>query len=107
MRLGDGTAESHGRVEASLARLWPFTNELFDGDDVDRAIAIAGIGPAPESLRDGWSRRIDAVLAAATLARPAAATFGWYGKQGRHSEHLGYLLAEMQSLHRAHPGATW
>jgi ring-1,2-phenylacetyl-CoA epoxidase subunit PaaC len=107
MRLGDGTAESHGRVEASLARLWPFTNELFDGDDVDRAIAIAGIGPAPESLRDGWSRRIDAVLAAATLARPAAATFGWYGKQGRHSEHLGYLLAEMQSLHRTQPGATW
>jgi ring-1,2-phenylacetyl-CoA epoxidase subunit PaaC len=107
MRLGDGTVESHGRVEASLARLWPFTNELFDGDDVDRAIAIAGIGPAPESLRDGWSRRIGEVLAAATLARPAAATFGWYGKQGRHSEHLGYLLAEMQSFHRAHPGATW
>ncbi len=107
IRLGDGTAESRGRVEASLVRLWPFTNELFDGDDVDRAIAAARLGPAPESLRDGWSRRIDEVLAAATLARPAAATFGWYGKQGRHSEHLGYLLAEMQSLHRAHPGAAW
>ena len=107
IRLGDGTAESHGRVEASLARLWPFTNEMFDGDDVDRAIAAARLGPDPASLRDGWSRRVDEVLAAATLARPAAATFGWYGKQGRHSEHLGYLLAEMQSLHRAHPGATW
>ena len=107
MRLGDGTTESHGRVEASLARLWPFTNELFDGDDVDRSIAAAGLGPAPEMLRDGWLRRIDEVLAAARLARPAAATFGWYGKQGRHSEHLGYLLAEMQSLHRAHPGAAW
>ena len=107
IRLGDGTAESRGRAEASLARLWPFTNELFDGDDVDRSIAAAGIGPAPESLSDGWSRRIDEVLAAATLARPAAAAFGWYGKQGRHSEHLGYLLAEMQSLHRAHPGAAW
>jgi len=107
MRLGDGTTESHGRVEASLARLWPFTNELFDGDDVDRSIAAAGLGPAPEMLRDGWLRRIDEVLAAARLARPAAATFGWYGKQGRHSEHLGYLLAKMQSLHRAHPGAAW
>jgi ring-1,2-phenylacetyl-CoA epoxidase subunit PaaC len=107
VRLGDGTAESHGRAEASVARLWPFTNEMFDGDDVDRAIATAGIGPAPEGLREGWSRRIDEVLAAATLARPASATFGWYGKQGRHSEHLGYLLSEMQSLHRAHPGAAW
>jgi ring-1,2-phenylacetyl-CoA epoxidase subunit PaaC len=107
MRLGDGTAESHDRVAASLSRLWPFTNELFDGDDVDRAVAAAGIGPAPEAVRDGWSRRVDEVLAAAKLARPAEAKFGWYGKQGRHSEHLGYLLAEMQSLHRAHPGAIW
>lgn len=107
MRLGDGTAESHDRVEGSLARLWPFTNELFDGDDVDRAMADAWIGPAPEKLREGWMRRIDEILAAATLARPAAPSFGWYGKQGRHSEHLGFLLAEMQSLHRAHPGAVW
>ncbi|MGH8198043.1 MAG: 1,2-phenylacetyl-CoA epoxidase subunit PaaC [Steroidobacteraceae bacterium] len=107
IRLGDGTEESHARVARSLERLWPFTNELLDGDDVDRAIAAAGIGPAPESLRDGWSRSVDEVLAAATLTRPAPAKFGWYGKQGRHGEQLGYLLAEMQSLHRSHPGATW
>ncbi len=107
VRLGDGTAESHARAGASLARLWPFTNELFDADDLDRHIATEGIGPLPESLLAGWSRRIDEILAQATLARPAPSTFGWYGKQGRHSEHLGYLLAEMQSLHRAHPGATW
>lgn len=106
-RLGDGTSESRLRAEGSLARLWPFTNELFDGDDVDRTIAAAGIGPAPDSLRDGWLRHVDEVLKEATLSRPPPATFGWYGKQGRHSEHLGYLLAEMQSLHRAHPGATW
>jgi ring-1,2-phenylacetyl-CoA epoxidase subunit PaaC len=107
VRLGDGTGESRSRVAASLERLWPFTNELFDGDEVDRAVASAGIGPLPESLRDGWSRRVDATLAEATLDRPGPAPFAWYGKQGRHSEHLGYLLAEMQSLHRAHPGANW
>jgi ring-1,2-phenylacetyl-CoA epoxidase subunit PaaC len=61
----------------------------------------------PSSVRAAWSVRVDETLARATLARPAPSPFGWYGKQGRHSEHLGYLLAEMQSLHRAHPGATW
>lgn len=107
IRLGDGTPESHERVQQALGRLWPFTNELFDGDDVDRAAAEAGVGPVPESLRDAWSRRVDEVLAEATLALPPPVPFGWYGKQGRHGEHLGYLLAEMQSLHRAHPGASW
>jgi ring-1,2-phenylacetyl-CoA epoxidase subunit PaaC len=107
VRLGDGTDESRRRVEGSLARLWPFTNELFDGDEVDREVAAAGIAVLPETLRDGWLRHVDEVLAEAALARPPPATFGWYGKQGRHSEHLGYLLAEMQSLHRAHPGASW
>ncbi len=107
VRLGDGTPESHERAQRALERLWPFTNELFDGDDVDRAAVAAGIGPAPESLSAAWSGRIDSVLEQATLRRPPPAPFGWYGKQGRHGEHLGYLLAEMQSLHRAHPGATW
>jgi ring-1,2-phenylacetyl-CoA epoxidase subunit PaaC len=107
IRLGDGTPESHARVERSLARLWPFTNELFDDDDVDRAAAAVGIGPLPSSLANAWASRVDETLARATLARPAHSKFGWYGKQGRHSEHLGHLLAEMQSLHRAYPGATW
>ena len=107
IRLGDGTPESHARVERSLARFWPFTNELFDDDDVDRAAAAAGIGPLPSSLADAWTSRVGETLARATLTRPVPSKFGWYGKQGRHSEHLGYLLAEMQSVHRAHPGATW
>jgi ring-1,2-phenylacetyl-CoA epoxidase subunit PaaC len=107
VRLGDGTEVSHARVQDALQRLWPYTNELFDADDVDQAVAAEGIGPMPGELRDGWSRRIDATLAEATLARPGESSFAWYGKQGRHGEHLGYLLAEMQSLHRAHPGATW
>jgi ring-1,2-phenylacetyl-CoA epoxidase subunit PaaC len=106
-RLGDGTPESHARAQRALAIFWPFVNELFADDDVDRAAAEAGIAPLPSSLEPAWTARVDATLAAATLARPVSAPFGWYGKQGRHSEHLGYLLAEMQSLHRAHPGATW
>jgi len=107
VRLGDGTPESRARVTDALGRLWPFTSELFDADDVDRAAAEAGIGPLPGALATGWNATVDRVLAEATLARPAPASFAWHGKQGRHSEHLGFLLAEMQSLHRAHPGATW
>ncbi len=107
IRLGDGTPESRARVERSLAGLWPYTGELFADDDVDREVAAAGIAPLPSRLEKDWSARVDETLSRATLARPASSKFGWYGKQGRHSEHLGYLLAEMQSLHRAHPGATW
>jgi ring-1,2-phenylacetyl-CoA epoxidase subunit PaaC len=107
IRLGDGIEESHRRAQGALAQLWPFTNELFDADDVDHAVAAAGIGPAPDALAADWSRRVDEVLDEATLERPSQVNFVWYGKQGRHGEHLGYLLAEMQSLHRAHPGATW
>jgi ring-1,2-phenylacetyl-CoA epoxidase subunit PaaC len=107
VRLGDGTAESHARVAAALERLWPFTCELFADDDVDRAAAIEGVGALPSSQRAAFLERVDTTLAEATLARPPEPRFPWFGKQGRHSEHLGYLLAEMQSLHRAHPGATW
>jgi ring-1,2-phenylacetyl-CoA epoxidase subunit PaaC len=107
VRLGDGTAESHARVAASLERLWPFTNELFADDDVDRAAAGAGIAPLPSTLEAAWSSRVDGTLGSARLARPRPSPYPWFGKQGRHGEHLGYLLAEMQSLHRAHPGATW
>lgn len=107
VRLGDGTEESHHRAQQALERLWPFVNELFATDDVDREAARAGLGPEPGALEAGWSQRVDEVLAQATLARPERTHFTWFGKQGRHGEHLGYLLAEMQSLHRAHPGATW
>jgi ring-1,2-phenylacetyl-CoA epoxidase subunit PaaC len=107
VRLGDGTDESHARAQAALERLWPLTGELFVADDVDREVSQAGIGPAPESLLPGWSARIGAVLSESRLVEPARTPYGWHGKRGQHSEHLGHLLAEMQSLHRAHPGASW
>jgi ring-1,2-phenylacetyl-CoA epoxidase subunit PaaC len=107
VRLGDGTEESHARMQCALEALWPYTNELIDADALDREMIAAGIAPAAEPLAAAWSARVDAVLAEATLARPLSSSFDWYGKQGRHSEHLGYLLAEMQHLPRAYPGSTW
>ena len=107
VRLGDGTEESHDRVQGSIERLWPYTLELFDADEVDRAVSASGIAPDLRAVEQEWSARIDAVLAEATLVRPAAPRYRWYGKQGRHSEHLGHLLAEMQHLPRVHPGAHW
>lgn len=107
VRLGDGTAESRARVQGALERLWPFTIELFEPDDLDREMSDCGIAPALAEMRGAWSSRIDALLAQATLERPGDRPYRWFGKRGEHSEHLGYLLAEMQHLPRAHPGARW
>lgn len=107
IRLGDGTEESHARVQSSLEQLWRFSGEMFVADEVDRWAAANGIGPDPGSLKPLWDRDIDAALEAATLQRPDQEWMDSGGKQGRHSEHLGYLLAEMQFLQRAYPGATW
>jgi len=107
IRLGDGTPESHARVQASLDRLWPYTRELCDPDELDRAMADAGIGADLHAVRESWLKRVDGTLAEATLRRPADGPYRWYGKQGRHSEHLGHLLAVMQHLPRSNPGAQW
>lgn len=107
IRLGDGTEESHRRIQDALDVLWRFTGELFEADEVDAAIAAAGIGPDPESLYPAWSETVDRVLAEATLSRPADGWMQSGGRAGRHSEHLGYILAEMQYLQRAHPDARW
>jgi len=107
VRLGDGTEESHSRMQLALTALWPYTSEFFDADELDRDMMAAGVAPPMESLAAAWSARIDAVLHDATLARPPTASYRWYGKQGRHSEHLGYLLAEMQHLPRTYPGLRW
>ena len=107
VRLGDGTQESRARVQSALNELWPFTVELFAADSVDEAIAAAGVAPRAADLKAAWSARIDAVLAEATLIRPADSMYPWHGKGGIHTEHLGYLLAEMQFLQRAYPGCSW
>ncbi len=107
VRLGDGTAESRQRVQSALDELWRFTGELFAPDALDQEMAARGIGPQLAALKPYWLTRIDAVLKEATLSRPADTLYPWHGKSGRHTEHLGYLLAEMQFLQRAYPGAVW
>jgi ring-1,2-phenylacetyl-CoA epoxidase subunit PaaC len=107
VRLGDGTEESHARVQRALERLWPYTVELFEEDALDREMAEARIAPPLAELKSAWTKHIDAVLAEATLVRPVDRPYTWFGKRGEHSEHLGYLLAEMQYLQRAYPGARW
>lgn len=107
VRLGDGTAESHERVQRALDSHWRFTQELFEPDAVDERMHTLGVAPDLSRLKAAWSARIDGVLQDATLKRPADTPYPWYGKRGQHTEYLGYLLAEMQYLHRAHPGANW
>jgi ring-1,2-phenylacetyl-CoA epoxidase subunit PaaC len=109
LRLGDGTAESHTRVQASLDELWPFTGEFGYQDDVDRALQQEGIVPELESLRAPWERMTKDLLTRATLRLPPAEgpmrMSG--GRFGRHTEQLGHLLAEMQIVARSHSGARW
>jgi len=107
VRLGDGTEESHRRVQQALNELWRFTQELFSADEVDEEMTRTGVAPALADLAPRWSARIDGVLREATLKRPADVPYIWHGKRGDHTEHLGYMLAEMQFLHRAYPGAAW
>ncbi|MEZ0075111.1 1,2-phenylacetyl-CoA epoxidase subunit PaaC [Planotetraspora sp. GP83] len=103
LRLGDGTAESHRRMQAGVDEVWPFTHELFEPSWFP-----AGTGDIdPGALRGPWLRLVERVLRDATLRRPED---GWRpagGRQGIHTEAFGYLVGEMQSLHRAHPGARW
>jgi ring-1,2-phenylacetyl-CoA epoxidase subunit PaaC len=107
IRLGDGTEESHRRAQAALDELWSYAGEMFETDAVDAALIGRGIAVDPATLRPAWDRSVDAVLAEATLARPVQSWMQSGGRGGRHSEHLGHLLAEMQFLQRAYPGATW
>jgi ring-1,2-phenylacetyl-CoA epoxidase subunit PaaC len=106
-RLGDGTEESHRRIAAALTDLWPYCAEWFDDDAVDHDAAASGIGPAWSTLHPAWLAAVQPVLEDAHLAVPASTAFRSNGKSGRHSEHMGFLLAEMQALPRAFPGAVW
>ncbi len=107
VRLGDGTEESRRRSEAALASLWLYTPELFEDDAVDVAATAAGLGPAWSQLREARLAQMSEILGEAKLAIPGEAAFRSTGKRGLHSEHMGYLLAEMQYLQRSYPGGAW
>ncbi|MGH8807541.1 MAG: 1,2-phenylacetyl-CoA epoxidase subunit PaaC [Noviherbaspirillum sp.] len=108
VRLGDGTEQSRSLMQAALNDLWMYTGEMFQPDAVDLAMAAQGIAPDPASLREPWINHVLEVFQEATLvAPPLNAWMQKGGKQGVHSENLGYLLAEMQFLQRAYPGAKW
>jgi ring-1,2-phenylacetyl-CoA epoxidase subunit PaaC len=107
IRLGDGTPESHRRLRDALEELWPYSGELFETDAVERMLIAAKIAVDPAELRPRFDATLDRVLGEATLARPRDCWMQTGGRQGRHSEHLGHVLAELQYLQRAYPGATW
>jgi ring-1,2-phenylacetyl-CoA epoxidase subunit PaaC len=107
IRLGDGTPESHRRAEAALETLWPYTGELFETDASEQTLIAAGIASDPATFRPAWDATLQNVLARATLERPAAGWMQTGGRGGRHTEHLGFVLADLQYLQRAYPGATW
>ena len=107
VRLGDGTDESHRRAQMAVDDLWAFTGEMFAVDDSERGLIDAGIAVDPETLRASWLQTVSRVLDEATLARPQNDWMQQGGRDGRHSEHLGHLLSELQSMQRAFPGATW
>lgn len=113
IRLGDGTEESHKRMSEALNNLWPYTGELFQPASYEQVLIKEGIAPDLNVLHTSWKQRISAVLQEATLAdeqRWQTLDNSWMqegGKEGRHTEHLGYILAEMQFLQRAYPGNEW
>jgi ring-1,2-phenylacetyl-CoA epoxidase subunit PaaC len=107
VRLGDGTEESARRLREALADLWRFVPEWFEDDAVDAAAEASGLGPRWSALETAWRAEMDALLADAQLAAPAPRAFRSTGKRGVHSEHMGYLLAEMQTLQRSFPGGVW
>jgi ring-1,2-phenylacetyl-CoA epoxidase subunit PaaC len=107
VRLGDGTNESHHRMQGAVEQIWPYVFELFESDDVTREVAASGAGVDPSTLCRPWSKTVNDVLSSATLAEPDTTWRPSGGRSGRHTEALSYLLAEMQVLHRAHPGAKW
>jgi ring-1,2-phenylacetyl-CoA epoxidase subunit PaaC len=107
VRLGDGSEESARRMRQAVARLWPYCAELFETDAVDTAAAESGLGPMRIALRAGWDAIVAPVFAEAGLEIPAASAFRSTGSRGIHSEHMGYLLAEMQVLQRSFPGGVW
>jgi ring-1,2-phenylacetyl-CoA epoxidase subunit PaaC len=107
IRLGDGTDESHRRAQTAMDDLWAYTGEMFEVDESERGLIDAGIAIDPAALRPRWMDTVSNVLRQATLVLPKSDWMQQGGRGGRHSEHLGHLLSELQSMQRTFPGATW
>ena len=107
IRLGDGTEESHTRMQNALNELWRFTGEMFVGDHVDERLQSEGVTPDPATLEAPWRAVVDDVLSRAKLTAPENAFMMRGGRSGKHTEHLGHMLSEMQIVARSHPGAEW
>lgn len=107
IRLGDGTVESHAKVQSAIENLWMFTNELFEMNEIDNEMLEQKIGVDCSKLKIEWDKIINEILSEATLNRPEDANMPTGGRQGIHTEHLGHLLSDMQYLQRAYPDATW
>src|SRR3569833_2049914 len=103
IRLGDGTEESHARAQGSLDELWPYTGEMFEVDAVERALIETGVAVDPASVRGTWDKTVDDVLAEATLSRPRDGAMQNDKRSGRHSEHLGHILADLLYMQRVYP----
>lgn len=107
IRLGDGTEESHARARGAIDQLWAFTGEMFAVDDSERGLIDAGIAIDPATLRERWMKTVSSVVNEATLTLPQNSWMQQGGRSGRHSEHLGHLLSELQSMQRTFPGQAW
>ncbi len=107
IRLGDGTEESHARAQAAIDDLWAFTGEMFQADDSERGLVDSGIAVDPAALRPQWLKTVTNVVREATLQLPDNNWMQQGGRSGRHSEHLGHLLSDLQYMQRAFPGLTW
>lgn len=107
VRLGDGTEENDARAQAAIDHLWAFTGEMFEADASERGLIEAGIAVDPAGLRPQWLRTVSDVVSEATLDLPGNDWMQQGGRDGRHSEHLGHLLSELQSMQRTFPGAAW
>lgn len=107
VRLGDGTEESHEKVQQSLYDLWRYTGEMFATDALDEAMLKSFGGPDLGAIEKAWHEKLTTILAEATLCMPDETVMASGGKQGRHTEHFGYLIAQLQILPRTYPGATW
>jgi ring-1,2-phenylacetyl-CoA epoxidase subunit PaaC len=107
LRLGDGTSESHARAQTAIDDLWAFTGEMFEADEDERALIQSGVAIDTATLHPQWLKIVSGIVSDATLALPGTGWMQKGGRSGRHSEHLGHLLSELQSMQRTFPGASW